>query len=267
MRLLVPTLRSIDGDAELARFVDDEARGHVDGRPWLVANMVTSIDGAATLDGRSGGLGGDDDKVIFAALRAQADVILVGAQTVRDEGYHQPRAPRPDAAAARARRGQDERARLCIVTRSPTLAAGPPLLDELPVAAHSGATDPGGWQRPIVATPRANDDDRDPRLEVLVIDDGEGGVDLAALLDELGRRGLTRILCEGGPTLLAQLAAAGLVDEWNFTVAPLVASGSAVRPVHAERPWGGRLTLERLLVGDDSTMFARYLRADRDDSR
>ena len=242
---------------DVADLVASEARHHDDGHAWVFANMVTTIDGAATLDGRSGGLGGPGDRELFSALRSEADVILVGAETVRAEGYRLARRPDDAALQRRRDRGQAERARLCIVTRSPVLTGEPPLLDELPDADDPDET-AAPWQRPIIATVEHDPGEaRDPRFDR--IEAGTSSVDLATLLVHLADQGLRRVLCEGGPSLLAQLGAAGLVDEWDFTVAPLVAAGDAVRPLHADAPLGTRLRLARLAMHDDSTLFARYL--------
>ncbi len=56
-------------------------------RCWVRANMIASLDGGATDDGKSGGLAGPGDRALFARMRQEADVILVGAATVRIENY------------------------------------------------------------------------------------------------------------------------------------------------------------------------------------
>lgn len=253
----------LDLDLDLEAAVAAERREHADGRPWVFVNMVTSLDGAATLDGRSGGLGGPGDRRLFSALRAEADVIVAGAETVRTEGYHLPRRPSAASAGHRRARGQAERPRLCIVTRSGSIGDAP-LLDEI---SHpdSGASEP--WQRPLLATvlgrttepDRRNDVENDARrsgFEVLEL--GTDSVDLVALVEALGARGLRRVLCEGGPSLLAQLGAAGLVDEWNFTIAGRVVGGDSIRPTHGSTSFGDELHLVRLFA-EGSTLFGRYL--------
>jgi riboflavin biosynthesis pyrimidine reductase len=240
---------------EAAELIAAERRDHADGTPWVFANMVTTIDGAATMDGVSAGLGGPADRVVFSALRAEADVILVGAETVRAERYRLAREPQPAALAHRHARGQGPRPRLCIVTRGVDLGGTPPLLDQLPdTDAHAD-----DWQRPLIGTISANAAERtfDGRFDV--VEAGTDSVDLGLLVSELGRRGLRRILCEGGPSLLAQLDDDGLVDEWNFTVAPIVAAGPSVRPVHSSTSSKARLHLDRVFLAEDSTMFTRYV--------
>lgn len=271
MRLVIPDVTTCSEKDLRTRLADDWDRADRADHAWLAANMVTSIDGAATIAGRSGGLGSPTDRLIFHTLRDLADVIVVGAETVRAEGYHLVRAPHPDSAARREAAGQAERARLCIVTRSGRLGT-PPFLDELPTTSAADAAHSASWQRPIIATTGAAAERaeqlRDPRLDVWPVDDRrapdarhELGVDLSALIDRLVAHGMRRILCEGGPTLLAQLAAIGRVDEWNFTVAPVVAGGLAIRPVRSIDDLGTALRLDRL-IEDDSFLFTRYLAAD-----
>ena len=106
MRELFP-LPAVDVDPVERYAADDRSRPEGD-RPWVLANMIATVDGATAIDGRSGGLGGPADKLVFAAVRAVADVILVGAGTVRAESYGSPRTPPGKAAPPR----------LAIVTRS-----------------------------------------------------------------------------------------------------------------------------------------------------
>ena len=100
-----------------------------DGRPWVLVNMVASLDGAITIEERSGGLGSPADKAMFSALRGVADVILVGAGTVRAEGYG-PARPSEAIRAARLARGQQEVPRIAVVTRSLDLDASTPLFTD-----------------------------------------------------------------------------------------------------------------------------------------
>jgi riboflavin biosynthesis pyrimidine reductase len=169
-------------------------------RPALRMNMIASLDGAITVGGVSGPLGGAGDHRVFTALRSFADAILVAAGTVRAEGYGPAPAP------------------LVIVTRSCRLDLDAPLFTEASL-------------KPVVVTVTAAPRDRRQRAgevaDVLVA--GEHDVDLPAALCELGRRGHTSVLAEGGPTLNAQLARDDLVDELCLTVSPLLAGGDAGR--------------------------------------
>lgn len=183
------------------------------------ANMIATLDGSAQgPDGRSRSINGPADWRAFRVQRAVADVVLVGAGTARDEGYGPLRVP-ADLRASRAQRGQDERLPLALVTRTGTL----------PTALRDVAPE----DRPYVITVSGN-----PRLAELdpdrLIVAGDTTVDLAAALDALADRGLTRVLAEGGPRLLGDLTAAGLVDELCLSTSPVLTGGPGVRPVHTQ---------------------------------
>jgi riboflavin biosynthesis pyrimidine reductase len=218
------------------------------GRPWLRANMVTSLDGASRLDGLSDGLSSEGDKRIFGVLRALADVVLAGAQTVRAEGYR-PAKARAEFAQARAARGQQPAAAIAVVTRSLDLDLDLPLFTEplVPTLVITCADAPADALR---ATRKVAD----------VVIAGEEQVDLAAAVAALAERGWTRLLTEGGPRLLGQLAADGLLDELCLTLAPLVASGDAPRITNGPAGLTQRMDLVSLLE-EKGFLFARYARS------
>jgi riboflavin biosynthesis pyrimidine reductase len=193
---------------------------------WLRANMISSIDGAASGDsGLSGSLNNAADHRIFAMLRAQADVVLVGAGTAEAEGYGPVDVP------------------IVVVTRRGRLPAG--LRD-----ADAGQV--------LLATCEAGlANARGTLADAQLLVHGEDTVDLAAVLDDLALRGMPNVLCEGGPHLLGDLLTAGLVDEVAMTTVALWAGGDAPRVVAAgtlSRP--ARLGL---LLEEDGTLFARWL--------
>ena len=197
-----------------------EPRSHADQRPWLFTNMVTSLDGAAAVDGLSGALGDDDDKAVFRALRASADAIVVGAATVNAERYRPP-VLSPDVVASRAANGRIARPIIAVVSAS--LSMDPDL--EL-------FADPS-YRPMIFTTEQANQDRRsalDSKANIVVL--GDDQVDLVSALAYLGRAGHQTVLCEGGPTLNGQFIRTGLIDEWNLTLAPLLVGGAAPRPAH-----------------------------------
>lgn len=187
-------------------------------RPWTRVNFVTSVDGAATVDGRSGGLGHPADAVLFPLIRDLADVVLVGAGTAVAEGYSG--IARSDARTrARRLRGLSDVPPIAVVTKGATLEPDAPVLTDTDVA-------------PLVVTCARADQDRvrayrAAGAEVLVA--GETDVDLPWLLGEFGRRGWSRVVCEGGPALFAAMLAADLVDELCLTVSPLLVGGAAQR--------------------------------------
>ncbi len=245
MRRLWPEPGPID---DVAALVAAEARPAPRGRPWLLVNMIASLDGAITIEGRSGQLGGPADKAVFSALRAVGDIVLAGAGTVRGEGYGPPR-PSADTRAARVARGQAAAPRLAIATRSLDLDLGQPLFTE--------AEEP-----PFVLTCEASPADRRAAVadvaELIVA--GDFTVDLAAALAALHARGVRTITCEGGPHLNADLMAADLVDEWALTVAPLLVGGDAPRStIGAVTSPPRAMHLDRLLEAD-GLLLGRWLR-------
>jgi len=241
-------------DAALAALYDYPDLGPPPAR-WLRANMVASLDGAATADGRSGGLSGEADRQVFAMLRAHADVILVGAGTARAERY----APvRPESEGVRwawLRDGRPPSPPIAVVTRELDLD-----LDSALIA----GTFPHA-RTIIITTSSAMPGRRDAaaarNADVIVA--GEASVDMKAAVDALAERGLQRISCEGGPHLLAQLADAGLLDELCLTISPLVAGPGADRIVTGGLAMPGGHTLPFRLVHvleDESYLLCRYVR-------
>jgi riboflavin biosynthesis pyrimidine reductase len=207
--------------SELEDAYTDPRRRRHDGRPWVMLNMIASVDGASALDGASGGLGGPADRAVFTFLRTLADVIVVGASTVRTEGYGPPKKP-----------GQ----RIAVVSRSGEL-------DWTSRLFTSGAG--------FAVLPEDG-----PDVPVPVVRAGRGDVDLGAALAQLDGE---IALCEGGPTLNGQLAAADLVDELCLTVAPRLVGGMAKRIVQG--PLAGTPGLELvLLLQDEGYLFHRYVR-------
>lgn len=238
MRQLLP---SYDPDVDLR-----EAYRYPTDRPWVRANMVSSLDGSAVQNGRSGGLSGEADKAVFGVLRGLADVVLVGAGTARTEGYRAPRA-KPSYADLRASLGQRP---------APVLALASGRLDLNPASDLFA-----GDERTVVVTPSSSDRSARNRLaevaEVIVA--GEEHLDFGAAVDELVARGLSRVLCEGGPSLLGDVVAAGRLDELCLSLAPKVVGGSGTRIVHGA-DLDATFTPEHLLE-QDGVLFGRYVRA------
>ena len=214
---------------------------------WLRANFVTSADGAAYVEGRSGGLSSPDDMRLFGLLRVLADVVLAGAGTARAEEY-KPALRRPSLAPLRA--GRPETAAIALVTRTLGLNLASPLFTEAPADA-----------RTIVITCAAADAGlRTAAAKVAdVIVAGEETVDLGQALDALADRGLGRVLCEGGPHLLGDLAADGLLDELCLSFSPTLAGPGASRIIAGQPSDARRMKLAHVLAGDDCFLFFRYL--------
>jgi riboflavin-specific deaminase-like protein len=239
MRELYPNSRD-DVDPYVRYSADDRTAPAVE-RPWVLVNMIATVDGATAVDGRSGGLGGPADKLVFGAVRAVADVILVGAGTVRAESYGPPRTSP----------GLDVPPRLAIVTRS---------LDIDPSARVFHDTAPA--RRPIVVTTERSDPSRRSALADVadLLTAGEDSVDILQTVAALGDRGARVVLCEGGPSLNGQLLAAGVLDELCLSLAPLVAGGSSPRLAHDLGPTHVTpMRLDRVLEADDM-LFLRYVR-------
>ncbi len=216
-------------------------------RPWVRANMVSSADGSAVVDGRSRGLSSDVDQEVFGVLRGLADAVLVGAGTARIEGYRSLRA-RPKYAELRAALGQRPAPVLVLVS-------GRLDLDPASELFH------GGPEETIVVTSARSDPGRRAELAQVadVVVAGDEAVDVAAALDRLAERGLLRVLCEGGPHLLAAVTAAGRLDELCLTITPRLVGGAG-RRVLAGPSVDAPLALGHLLE-QDGVLLARYLLA------
>jgi riboflavin biosynthesis pyrimidine reductase len=215
--------------------------------PTLRVNFVTSIDGAVEVKGYSEGLQTPSDQRVFALLRMFADGLMVGAGTLRHEGYG---AVRLDAKrrAWRVEHGMPEHLRLVVVSRELDLSPANPALAEAPV-------------RPVVVTGADSPADRRATLsevaDVLVC--GSEGVDLEDAVARLRAEGLGHILCEGGPHLLGSLTSADLVDEVCLTIAPMLAGAGAGRITAGPTSPVRGLRLAHALT-DDGTLLLRYAR-------
>ncbi len=181
---------------------------------WLRANMVSTLDGAAQHEGRSQPISNETDMRIFGTLRALADVVIAGAETVRQEGYRPARA-REAFAARRAAAGQGPAPAIAVVTAGLDLDFSLPLFTS-PLAPTLVVTGAGAPADRVAEAVRAG-------AEVVVAGDGTG-VDPARAVQELAARGLRRQLTEGGPRLLGQFVAAGVLDELCLTISPTPAS-------------------------------------------
>lgn len=231
-------------DDDLAALYRDGA----DDLPWVRINFVSSVDGAATHQGLSGDLSDDADKRVFAVLRRLCDVVVVGAGTVRAEGYS---AMRVDAASERWRteHGLSAHPVFAIVSASLDLDVASPIFQDAPV-------------RPIVlTTERSRADLRDALSEVAdVVVCGRDRVEPEALVRVLNERGLGRIHCEGGPHLFGDLIASALLDELCITISPRLEAGVSTRISAGASPIApvGLRLAHTLLFGD--TLLLRYVR-------
>jgi riboflavin biosynthesis pyrimidine reductase len=218
-------------------------RAHPD-RPYVVANMVSTADGRATLRGHTESISNDTDRNLFHMLRGQVDAVMAGTATIALERYG-PLARRPEVRRRRAELGLPEQPLACTASRSMELPVDAPLFG-----------DPGS--RIVVLT--NSDRDPPPCEAQLVVERIPGDeLDLAAGAQRLRRQhGVRAMLLEGGPTLLAAMVAAGVVDELFLTVSPLLAGGdepSVLEGTAFEKP--SRLELQSVLE-DESFLYLRY---------
>jgi len=215
--------------------------------PWLRVNFVSSVDGAATTAGVSGGLGDASDKRMFELLRRVSDVVLVGAGTVRDEGYGALRVS-GESADWRVKRSLPPHPVFAIVSGSLDLDPTSTIFTDAPV-------------RPVlITTERASAASMarfDGLAEIVVA--GAETLDLRAALDALHELGLNRVLNEGGPSLFGSLIAADAVDELCLTLSARLEAGDARRIAHGALEVPATLQLERVLR-HDSTLLLRYRR-------
>ena len=213
---------------------------------WLRANMVSSADGAGFLESRTAGLSSPTDIRLFGLLRALADVVLVGAGTARTEQY---KPARRRAALASLRASRTATPPIALVSRSLELDLETPLFAGAPPDA-----------RTIVITCTASPAER--RAAVARVADlivaGDLLVDLGEGVAALRDRGLGRVICEGGPHLLGEVAAAGLLDELCLTISPLLAGPGPFR-ITAGAPFPARPMTLAHVVEADSFLFCRYL--------
>jgi riboflavin biosynthesis pyrimidine reductase len=209
--------------------------------------MVVSADGAVSVDGRSRGLSGPADRMVFTVLRSLADLILVGSGTVRAERY---RPVHADEIWAGLR---------------PSGAPVPPIavvsgrlnLDPECLLLSGGAP---GAQTIVITTAAAPPDQRAAiARRCRVIEAGQDRLDLIAAVSALRRLGYASILAEGGPMLLGHLADADLIDELCLTTSPVLTSGSAGRMIVSDNSTAARLSLAHVLH-DDGFLFSRYQR-------
>lgn len=218
------------------------------GRAWLRANMVSSLDGAAQHEGRSQPISSDTDMRIFGTLRGLADAVVVGAETVRLEGYRPARA-REAFAERRAAAGQGPAPAIAVVSASLDLDFSLPLFAEplVPTLLLTGAAAPPDRIREAEKS----------GAEVVIAGDGPG-VEPVKAVRALAERGLMRLLSEGGPRLLGQFVAAGVLDELCLTLSPTLTAGDAQRIAGGPAPAvPERFTLTSVLE-EAGFLFTRY---------
>lgn len=245
-----------DDDSLLALYGAAQHGDSSQASTWLSFNFVSSLDGASSVQGLSGALGNATDQRIFALLRRPAQAILLGAGTIRAEGYGG-ELLNVEARKWRLDRRLPERPRLVIF--SGTLDLDP----SLEVFANAP-------EKPLVLTTQAATQAKRDALahvaDVVLVEPNPGRGDKEAeglahaLLRTLHERGFSQVHCEGGPSLLGTFVSEGLVDELALTISPLLAAGPAGRIAHS--PEQGDIEQLKLahVLEENSTLFLRYVR-------
>jgi len=216
-------------------------------RPRVRTNLVSSADGAVTLGGVSAALGGATDHAIMRVLRAMADVVLVGAGTVRAEGYGDLGLDDDDVAWRRDH-GLGDSPALAVVSGGLDLDPGAPVFARAVRRPTVVTTDAAARERGAVLAPVAD-----------VVACGAASLDLPLMLAGFAERGWTQVLCEGGPHLFGALLDAGLVDEACVTVAPRLVGGDAGRIVQGATEADRRFRLGGVVTDDEGFVFLRYI--------
>jgi riboflavin biosynthesis pyrimidine reductase len=216
---------------------------------WVIGHMVAGLDGTAAVGGRVGSLSTSPDQALFPRMRQVADIVLVGAETVRREGYGPIRLSE-EAKQWRRRRGLPPSPPLAVVSRS--------LAFDWTAKAFTDA--PEDAPTHLITCAKADPQRLAEAEEVAtVVVAGDERVEPAEAMQALAERGRRVVLCEGGPTWLGELVAADRLDELCLTISPLM--GGDPLPVAVTPPGAGlaEFDLEGTMA-EDHTLFLRYQR-------
>ena len=240
-RQLLPGPDELPDGAAVVEGLDFNALAH-DDRPYLVLNMVTTADGRVTIGGRSGPIGNQADQDLFHALRTRVDAVMVGAGTLRAENYGR-LVRKPERREAR------ERAGLAPDPLAVVVSGRLDLPDDLPLL-HDPEQDV------LIATFSDREVEGAANIDYLRFDGHR--VPMGPLMLELRGRDIRSVLCEGGPTLNAELFDADCVDELFHCMAPKVA-GEPDAPTMVAGVLHEAVEMELLsLLENESHLFARF---------
>jgi len=223
-------------------------------RPFTYGNLAISLDGRiSTADRALHGFGGSEDRDLMEQLRSQADAVIIGAATVRDENPRL-RVSSPKWIEARRLAGRTSQPRAVVVSRS------------LDFPWHERDLFRGTEQRPLVIThpdhPESLLDDLRTVADLVLVPATERGVDLSVAMDQLRRLGIQHLLLEGGGELNYAMLAAGLIDEFYLTLCPLVFGGRMAPGAFSGQGFSAGeqalLSLVSLRQGQDDRLFLRY---------
>jgi riboflavin-specific deaminase-like protein len=242
LRRLLPDPAGVEVDEQYTRLGLGD-RAHED-RPWVVTNFAVTVDGQATIGGRSGPIGSDTDTRVLQLLRTQVDAVMIGAGTMRTERYGR-------IVSDPELRGLRERAEGLAPDPLAVIVTG--TLD-LPWEAGLFQS---GFGRVLILT-SSKEDPPATKTTVRVERHPAEGVDLRGALERMrNERGVRSLLCEGGPHLHANLVEQGLIDELFLTSAPKLGGGTGPTLLVGAPPVTRELELV-WLCESGGELFARY---------
>ncbi len=241
MRRLIPEPGSASLESELGLYRPfDQPPGS---RPHVAVNMISTLDGRASIEGRSKELGSEADSEHLLGLRTRFDAVMVGGGTMRSERYgrivRQPEFHRQRLAA-----GLAAEPLAVIISGNLDLPFDAPLFTD-------------GHGKVLIFTRKKKAPETSTPVELVT---REEGIEMTEVMAHLRHReGVRALLCEGGPHLFGQLLAAGLVDDLFLTITPVATGGEAPRILEGELPSRAGFKLDRLLEAEGD-LFARYRR-------
>ncbi len=214
---------------------------------WVTGHMVAGLDGTAAIDGRVGSLSTRPDQALFRSMRQIADIVLVGAETVRREGYGPVRLSE-QAQSQRRSLGQPPNPPVAVVSRSLELDWTASIFADVPEDARTHVITCAGANPERMA---------EAKKYATVIVAGDERVEPEKALRALAEQGHRVVLCEGGPTWLGELVAADRLDELLLSISPLM--GGDLLPVSVT-PAGAKIARFELkgIMAEDNTIFLRY---------
>jgi len=242
LRILYPEPGDTDIDSELEGYSPFE-HPH-EKRPSVTLNMVTSLDGRASVKGRSKELGSKVDSELLLKLRTRFDAVMIGAGTMRAERYG--RIVRDaDARERRERIGLSADPLAVIISSDLALPFDAPLFTD------------GSGEVLIFTNETSPAPDTETPVSLVTVD---GAITMDFVLEYLRlERGIRAVLCEGGPHLFGQLEAADAIDDFFLTISPILVGGEAPRILEGRLDGSRELKLDRLLEAGGE-LFARYIR-------
>lgn len=214
-----------------------------DDRPLVAMNFVATVDGRATIEGRSGPIGSESDTAMLAGLRTRFDAVMIGAGTMRAERYGRLVA-KQETRERRERTGLAPEPLMVLISGRLDLPWDAPLFSE------------GG--EVLIFT--AAETEPPETVSAVEIVRHEGAVNLGEAMRHLRQeRDIRALLSEGGPHVHEQMQADGLVDDLFLTISPKLSGGEALRILEGPLPEIVELDLAWLLE-EDGELFARYRR-------